>query len=86
MFLSKLAVVIWEIEQLIGFILEISCEKICTVFMGSKSISKNKDLFGKGKLFVQDIGQTVFTMLFLPSCLDIKCDGNYLPNTLMTYS
>ena len=30
--------------------------------MGSKSISKNKDLFGKGKLFVQDIGQTVFTI------------------------
>lgn len=62
MCLSKLAVVIWEIEQLIGFILEISCEKICTVFMGSKSISKNKDLFGRGKLFVQDIGQTVFTI------------------------
>ena len=73
MFLSKLAVVIWEIEQLIGFILEISCEKICTMFMGEKSISKNKDLFGRGKLFVQDIDQTLFHYkLFLPSCLDIS--------------
>lgn len=43
------------------------------VFMGSISISKNKDLFGRRKLFVQDIDQTLFHYkLFLPSCLDIS--------------